>query len=68
MKLLKENEMELTEGGKFWGTVYKPIPNTQRPVYNESGGVWLCYQDWSCVQYFFWLEFECETVEAGCDW
>jgi hypothetical protein len=60
MRLLIEEQMEMTCGGQFWGLGDCTPPTSVQ--YNSQG---VPYGIWNCNQYYYWIPFETQK-EAPC--
>lgn len=66
MKELTLEQMETTQGGKFWG---KGNCRTKEggaiEYYEHNGGAWDCRQEWTCDYFAFWFKVARDLDEWG---
>ena len=60
---LRLNQMENTQGGKFWG---KSCVRSGDMYLEETNGTLECWQDWSCSYSVFWIPIASATRPGGC--
>jgi len=60
MKFLKEEQMEFTQGGKFWGKECKVI---SEPYYHPGHNQWV--QNYECAYFVFWIPFNIQEITGG---
>ncbi|MDD2279519.1 MAG: hypothetical protein PHD06_12455 [Bacteroidales bacterium] len=60
MKELTLEQMETTQGGKFWG--WDCVPTGE--MYIMPNGE--CQEIWNCTRFMFWIEVDEEPVTGGC--
>lgn len=63
MKELSFEQMETTQGGKFWG---RSCERSGDMYLAETNGVWECWQNWDCKYQVFWITVSSGTVAGGC--
>lgn len=67
MKELTLEQMETTQGGKFWGTG-DCYPSGPPEIIELSQGGLECRQEWTCTYYAFWIPMYDYPVTGGCVW
>ena len=66
MKELTLEQMETTQGGKFWGTG-GCVTSGPPEIIEHNGGVVECLQNYSCPYYILWIHAYDYPRRGGCE-
>lgn len=68
MNSLSINQMEIIQGGDFWGQGNCSAIDGTQTIVEHNGGAWDCTMLFTCTRYAFWIPIGTVVGNGNCQW